>query len=102
MARNFRTIYMRGSENALSFINTKGFNMTKTTYKTIRRSIRENGLRYTMHHAQCTGNIPTLTICDFVANTMRLTDWLALRQSFSRSERASIAFKLTTSTHGKV
>ena len=76
--------------------------MDKTTYKTIRRSIRDNGLRYTTHHAQCTGNIPTLTICDFVANTMRLTDWLSMRQSFARSERASIAFKLTTSTHGKV
>jgi hypothetical protein len=76
--------------------------MDKTTYKTIRRSIRDNGLRYTMHYAQCTGNIPTLTICDFVANTMRLTDWLALRQSFSRSERASIAFKLTTSYPHKV
>jgi hypothetical protein len=76
--------------------------MDKTTYKTIRRSIRDNGLRYTMHYAQCTGNISTLTICDFVANTMRLTDWLALRQSFARSERASIAFKLTTSVLGKV
>jgi len=75
--------------------------MDKTTYKTIRRSIRDNGLRYTAHHAQCTGNVRTLIICDFVANTMRLTDWLALRQSFSRSERASIAFKLTTSTLGK-
>jgi hypothetical protein len=76
--------------------------MNKTTYKTIRRSIRDNGLRYTTHHAQCTGNISTLTICDFVANTMRLTDWLALRQSFARTERASIAFKLTTSTLAKV
>ena len=76
--------------------------MDKTTYQTIRRSIRDNGLRYTTHHAQCTGNVSVLSICDFVANTMRQIDWLALRQSFSRSERASIAFKLTTSTHGKV
>ena len=76
--------------------------MDKTTYKTIRRSIRDNGLRYTTSIAQFKGDIQTLTVCDFVANTMRLTDWLALRQSFSRSERASIAFKLTTSTHGKV
>ena len=76
--------------------------MKKTTYQAIRRSIRDNGLRYTMHHAQCTGNIPTLTICDFVANTMRLTDWLAMRQSFARSERASIAFKLTTPYPHKV
>ena len=84
------------------FINSKGVNMTKTNYLTTRRSIRDNGLRYTAHHAQCTGNIATLTICDFVANTMRLTDWLSMRQSFARSERPSIAFKLTTSTHGKV
>jgi hypothetical protein len=76
--------------------------MTKSTYQAIRRSIRDNGLLYTAHHAQCTGNTSTLAICDFVANTMRLTDWLAMRQSFARSERASIAFKLTTSTHGKV
>ena len=70
--------------------------MNKTTYKTIQRSIKENGLRYTTHHAQCTGNIPTLTICEFVANTLRLVDWLSMRQSFARTERASIAFKLTT------
>jgi len=76
--------------------------MTKSTYLTTRRSIRENGLRYTTHHAQNTSDIATLTICDFVANTMRLTDWLAMRQSFARNERPSIAFKLTTSTHGKV
>jgi hypothetical protein len=76
--------------------------MNKTTYQAVRRSIRDNGLRYTTHHAQCTGNIATLTICDFVANTMRLTDWLSMRQSFARSERASIAFKLTTSLLGKV
>jgi hypothetical protein len=76
--------------------------MTKSTYQAIRRSIRDNGLRYTTHHAQLTGNIPTLTICDFVANTMRLTDWLSMRQSFARSERASIAFKLTTAHPHKV
>lgn len=79
------------------FINSKGVNMTKTDYLKTRRSIRENGLRYTAHHAQCTGNISTLEVCDFVANTMRLTDWLSMRQSFARTERPSIAFKLTTS-----
>jgi hypothetical protein len=76
--------------------------MTKSTYLTTRRSIRENGLRYTTHHAQNTNDIATLTICDFVANTMRLTDWLEMRQSFAKTENPSIAFKLTTSTHGKV
>jgi hypothetical protein len=76
--------------------------MDKTTFQAIRRSIRDNGLRYTTSIAQFKGDIQTLTVCDFVANTMRLTDWLALRQSFARSERPSIAFKLTTSTHGKV
>jgi len=71
--------------------------MDKTTFKTIRRSIRDNGLRYTTHHAQQTGNITTLEVCDFVANTLRLTDWLAMRQSFAKTENPSIAFKLTTS-----
>jgi hypothetical protein len=93
---------MRGSNFPLFYQLLTGFNMDKTTYKTIRRSIRDNGLRYTTSIAQFKGDIQTLTICDFVANTMRLTDWLSLRQSFARSERASIAFKLTTSTHGKV
>ena len=87
----------------LSSINSKiGVNMDKTTYQATRRSIRDNGLRYTAHNAQCTGNVSVLSICDFVANTMRQIDWLAMRQSFARSERASIAFKLTTKTDGKV
>ena len=71
--------------------------MKKTDYLTTRRSIRDNGLRYTTHIAQFKGDIPTLTVCDFVANTMRQIDWLSMRQDFARSERASIAFKLTTS-----
>ena len=76
--------------------------MDKTTYKSVRRSIRDNGLRYTTHHAQNTSDIATLTICDFVANTMRLTDWLAMRQSFAKTENPSIAFKLTTAYPHKV
>jgi hypothetical protein len=87
----------------LSLLSTlKGFNMDKTTYQVTRRSIRDNGLRYTTQHAQCTGNIEILTICDFVANTMRLTDWLAMRQSFAKTENPSIAFKLTTAYPHKV
>ena len=87
----------------LSSVNSKiGVNMNKTTYQATRRSIRDNGLRYTAHHAQFTGNVSVLSICDFVANTMRQIDWLAMRQSFAHSERASIAFKLTTKTDGKV
>jgi hypothetical protein len=76
--------------------------MDKTTYQTIRRSIRDNGLRYTTSIAKFKGDIQTLTVCDFVANTMRQIDWLSMRQSFARSERPSIAFKLTTLTDGKV
>jgi hypothetical protein len=76
--------------------------MDKTTYQQTRRSIRDNGLRYTAYQAQCAGNISALSICDFMANTMRQIDWLAMRQSFARNERASIAFKLTTKTDGKV
>ena len=70
--------------------------MDKTTYKSIRKSIRENGLRYTTHIAQHMGDIPTLTICDSIANTMRQIDWLSMRQSFARTEKASIAFKMTS------
>ncbi len=101
---NLKTVTLEENLKILQAYKTYkiGVKMNKTTYQAIRRSIRDNGLRYTMHHAQCTGNIPTLTICDFVANTMRLTDWLAMRQSFARSERASIAFKLTTSYPHKV
>ena len=101
---NLKTVTLEENLKILQAYKTYkiGVKMNKTTYQAIRRSIRDNGLRYTMHHAQCTGNIPTLTISDFVANTMRLTDWLAMRQSFARSERASIAFKLTTSYPHKV
>jgi hypothetical protein len=74
--------------------------MDKNSYIAIRRSIRDNGLTYTTHYAQCTGNVPTLEICDFVANSMRSTDWLAMRQQFSRSEKPAIAFKLTTTFKG--
>jgi hypothetical protein len=77
------------------FINSKGVNMKKTTYLTIRRSIRENGLRYTAHIAQHMGDIPTLTVCDFMTNTMRQIDWLSMRQSFAKTENPSIAFKMT-------
>ena len=87
----------------LSLLSTQiGVNMDKTTYQATRRSIRDNGLRYTTHHAQNTSDIATLTICDFVANTMRLTDWLAMRQSFAKTENPSIAFKLTTAYSYKV
>lgn len=79
------------------FINSKGVNMKKTDYLTTRRSIRDNGLRYTTHIAQHMGDIPTLTICDFMANTMRQIDWLEMRQSFAKTENSSIAFKMTTS-----
>lgn len=70
--------------------------MNKTSYFAVRRSIRDNGLTYTTHYAQCTNNVPTLEVCDFVANSMRSIDWLAMRQMFARNEKPSIAFKLTT------
>ena len=70
--------------------------MTKQAYFATRRSIRDNGLTYTTYIAQCTGNIPMLEVCDFVANSMRLNDWLATRERWARNEKPAIAFKLTT------
>lgn len=77
------------------FLKTEGFIVNKQTYKLIRRSIRENGLRYTAHVAAETSNFPVLEICDSVANLIKQTDWLAMRAQFARNETAAIAFKLT-------
>lgn len=70
--------------------------MNKLAYLVTRRFIRDNGLTYTTYIAQCTGNIPMLEVCDFVANSMRLNDWLATRQQWARHEKPAIVFKLTT------
>lgn len=72
--------------------------MNKQTYRLIRQSIRDNGLRYTTQHAIDTDEFDTLAICDAVADNLQRTDWLAMRQQFARSEKPAIAFKLTTPT----
>lgn len=71
--------------------------MNKTTYLITRRSIRENGLRYTAQHAADIGDTDTLLVCDEIANTMKQTDWLAMRAQFARSEKPAVAIKLTCS-----
>jgi len=38
----------------------------------------------------------TLLTCDDIANTMKETDWLSMRQQFARTGSAVVAFKLTT------
>lgn len=70
--------------------------MNKQTYLRVRRSIRDNGLRYTARHASMTDDIAALFVCDDIANLMRETDWLAMRQLFARSEKPAIAFRMTT------
>lgn len=69
--------------------------MTKQSYQSTRRSIRDNGIRYTLQHAIDTGNMDAIFICDDIANIAKQTDWLAMRVNFARSEKPAIAFKLT-------
>ena len=71
--------------------------MNKPTYQRARRSIRDNGLRYTAQHAADVGDTDTMFVCDDVANLMRETDWLAMRAQFARSTPGAIAIKLTCS-----
>ena len=71
--------------------------MNREIYKATRRSIRDNGLRYTAHNAINTGDMPTLLTCDEIANMLRETDWLAMRVNMQRwGEPKTLAFKLTT------
>lgn len=70
--------------------------MNRNTYQATRRSIRDNGIRYTFQHAIDTDDTDTLLTCDDIINIMKETDWLSMRQWFARSEKPSIAFKLTT------
>ena len=70
--------------------------MNRTSYKALRRCIRDNGLRYTAHNAVNTGDMVALQFCDDIANIIKLTDWLAMRENFAKSEKPAIAFKLTT------
>ena len=69
--------------------------MNRQIYQTTRRSIRDNGLRYTAQHAIDTDNTDMLLVCDDIANIAKQTDWLAMRVNFARNEKPAIAFKLT-------
>lgn len=70
--------------------------MNKPTYQRVRRSIRDNGLRYTAQHAIDTDDTDAMFVCDAVADLIKETDWLALRVVFARRNPGAIAFKLTT------
>jgi hypothetical protein len=71
--------------------------MNRTTYNQTRRSIRDNGLRYTTAHAMDTNNIPALMVCDCIANNMKATDWLDTRQGWMQvTDSPAIVIRLTT------
>lgn len=70
--------------------------MNRETYQATRRSIRDNGLRYTAQHAIDMDNPDAIFVCDDIANVMRETDWLAMRARMQRTETKTVAFKLTT------
>lgn len=70
--------------------------MNRETYQATRRSIRDNGLRYTLQHAIDTDNTDAIFVCDDIVNVMRETDWLSMRASMQRTETKTVAFKLTT------
>ena len=70
--------------------------MNRETYQATRRSIRDNGIRYTAQHAIDTDNTDAIFTCGDIANVMRETDWLAMRVNMQRSETKTVAFKLTT------
>ena len=69
--------------------------MNKATYTATRRSIRNNGMRYTVEHATTADDYDTMFICEDLASVSRETDWLALRVQFAKHDTAAVAFKLT-------
>jgi hypothetical protein len=70
--------------------------MNRSTYQQTRRSIRDNGIRYTLQHAIYTDNTDAIFVCDDIANVMCETDWLAMRAMFVRTgEKPAVAFRLT-------
>lgn len=70
--------------------------MNKSLYKQVRRSIRDNGLVYTVRHAMDVHDTDTLLVCDEIVNIMKETDWLVMRAMFARNSDKAVAFKLTT------
>ena len=90
------TKYARLNDGLTKLTNKGLYTMNRETYQATRRSIRDNGIRYTLQHAIDTDNTDAILTCDDIANVMRETDWLAMRVSMQRSETKAIAFKLTT------
>lgn len=70
--------------------------MNREIYSRVRRSTRDNGLRYTAKHAIDTDDTDALLVCDELFNVMKETDWLAMRQQFAKLTPGAVAFKLTT------
>ena len=70
--------------------------MNKTTYTATRRSIRDNGFRYTLQHAIDTDDTDTMLTCGEIHNALCDVDWLAMRVLFRRTDKPAVAFKLTT------
>ena len=70
--------------------------MNKATYTSTRRSIRDNGMRYTLQHAIDTNDYETMFVCGDLSDIMRDTDWLAMREQFAKSGGTNHAFRLTT------
>lgn len=87
-------------QTAHTGLNIGETTMNRTTYNRTRRSIRDNGLRYTTAHAMDTNNIAALMVCDCIANNMKTTDWLDTRQRWARNAIDSPAtiIRLTTTT----
>ena len=69
--------------------------MSKATYTSTLRSIRDNGMRYTLQHAIDTNNNDALFVCEELSSIMRTTDWLVMRQQFAKTGE-NHAFRLTT------
>jgi hypothetical protein len=70
--------------------------MSKATYTSTIRSIRDNGMRYTLQHAIDTNNSDALFVCEEISSILRTTDWLEMREQFAKSGGTNHAFRLTT------
>jgi hypothetical protein len=73
--------------------------MNRSIYNQVRRSIRDNGIAYTARIAAMTDDTDAMFVCDDIANVMRETDWLAMRQQFTTGacpEKPAVAFRMTT------
>lgn len=65
--------------------------MSKARYLEIRRSVRDNGIRYVASHIEC-----PLEREDMFGIFVPFTDWLEERQKMQQYESKSTAFRLTS------